>query len=189
LHKKSILRYGFKAYAERLANEYREQLNLHPCDPLCAFDLAKHMQVGIYEINEFLEDKTSSATLLTEWSALTMTTKKGNTIVIHNPNHSSARQQSNIMHELAHIICKHEIIELVPDFILPEGMRYFDEAQEEEAKCLGSTLQLPKPGLLWAKKQNMSNDEVAIHFNASNDMVNFRMNTTGISKITKYLIK
>jgi Zn-dependent peptidase ImmA (M78 family) len=62
-------------------------------------------------------------------------------------------------------------------------MRNYDAEQEEEAKCLGSTLQLAKPGLLWARKRNMSYEDISDYFNASVNMVKYRMNITGIAKV------
>ncbi len=186
--KKSILKRGFKANAERLAIEYRSKLLIHPCAPLCAFKLSEHLSIPVCSATEFLKQEDEIALLSgtngveCEWSALTMVTKAGNRIIIHNPFHSIGRQQSDVMHELAHIICKHEIKENTYDFAIPFGMRNFDEVQEEEAKCLGSTLQIARPGLLWSKKRDMDNHAIAEHFNASIDMVNYRMNTSGVSK-------
>lgn len=188
LAKKDILKRGFKADAERKAKEYREALSIHPCAPLCAFKLAEHLIVPVYPATEFLtlthdiNNLNGSNGKDPEWSALTMLTKAGNRIIIHNSFNSVARQQSDLMHELAHIICKHERSQSEYDFEIPFGMRDYDELQEEEAKCLGSTLQLPTPCLLWAKKRNMSNGDIAGHFNASEVMVTYRMNMTGIFK-------
>ncbi|MNL71025.1 hypothetical protein D3C87_1961100 [compost metagenome] len=86
------------------------------------------------------------------------------------------------MHEIAHILCEHKVKELPQGVNLPFGMRDFDQLQEEEAIYLGATLQLSKPCLLWAKKRKMTNDEIASHFNASVEMVNFRMSVTGLNK-------
>lgn len=185
---KNILKWGFKSKAERLAKQYRVDLKIHPCAPLCAFKLAEHLNVPVYQATDFLT-LPSDVKILTgingndcEWSALTMSTKAGNKIIIHNPFHSVARQQSDIMHELAHFICKHERHQVKYDFEIPFGMRHFDEVEEEEAKCLGSTLQLATPCLLWARKNNMTKEDIADYFNASKDMVIYRMNMTGISK-------
>lgn len=185
---KSVLKRGFKANAEKLAKQYREDLNIHPCAPLCAFKLAQHLQVPVFSAMEFVK-LPEEINLLSgstgndcEWSALTMTTKSGTRIIIHNPFHSVARQQSDIMHEVAHIICKHEHDQQYYDFDIPFGMREFNELQEEEAKCLGSTIQLATPCLLWANKRNMATEAIAEYFNASTDMVTYRMNMTGIAK-------
>ena len=66
-------------------------------------------------------------------------------------------------------------------------LREFDEVQEEEAKCLGAALQLAKPCLFWANKRSMSYEDIANYFNASKDMVTYRMNMTGIAKRTHFL--
>ncbi len=185
---KSTLRRGFKSNAERLAIEYREKLSLHACDALCAFKLAKYLEVPVYSATDFLtsQDDIDRLSGLGDkdcgWSALTMPTLAGNRIIIHNPYHTSARQQSNVMHELAHIICKHERGEQNIEIPIPLGMRHFDEEQEEEAKCLGAVLQITRPGLLWARNRNMTTAEIASYFNASHEMVTYRMNTSGVIK-------
>lgn len=188
LAKRDILKRGFKANAERLARQYREVLHIHPCAALCAFKLAEYLQVPLCKSAEFLNLPDEIATLSAAsgidcgWSALTMVAKSGTRIILYNEYHSEARQQSDIMHELAHVICKHERQQKEYDFEIPFGMREFDEVQEEEAICLGSTLQLPSPALLWAKKRNMTHIEIATHFNASQDMVKYRLNMTGVAK-------
>jgi Zn-dependent peptidase ImmA (M78 family) len=188
LAEKSTLRRGFKAEAERLAIKYREDLSLHACAPLCGFKLAKHLGVPVYPATEitsndpYLGVMSSDAENSSEWSALTMVTKANNRIIIHNPFHEMGRQQSNLMHELAHIICQHEYSYVETDFRIPFGMRHFDALQEEEAKCLGATLQLATPCLLWSKKKGLSIEQTALHFVASTEMVVYRMNMTGVAK-------
>lgn len=86
------------------------------------------------------------------------------------------------MHEISHVICNHEHQEKVYDFEIPFGMRHFDEVQEEEAKCLASTLQLATPCLLWAAKKKMTFEEISKYFTASIDMIQYRMNMTGIAR-------
>ena len=86
---KIILKRGFKANAERLAKEYREKLNIHPCAALCAFKLAEYLQIPVYKITEFTTNQLHIELLSgkngDEWSALTMITEVGTTIIIHNP--------------------------------------------------------------------------------------------------------
>ena len=182
--KKNVFKRGFKADAERLAKQYREELKIHPCAPLCAFKLALYLKIPVFKATEFLSSAADIELLSDncEWSALTMTTKAGNRIIIHNEFHSEVRQQSNIMHELAHAICNHQHNQNEYDFDIPFGMREFNEVQEEEAKYLGATLQLATPCLLWANKRKLSYEEIAGHFNASQEMVIYRLNITGINR-------
>ncbi|WGQ09022.1 ImmA/IrrE family metallo-endopeptidase [Pedobacter gandavensis] len=188
----SILKRGFKAQAERLAVEYRGKLGLGPADPLCAFELAKYMGVQVFEATDFPKSEREISLLSGNgdqdcgWSALTMKTASGNTIIIHNSFHTAARQQSNIMHELAHIICEHSLKGLTHDVPLPIGMREYDKLQEEEAICLGATFQISKPGLMWAIEKNMSNTQIATYFNASEQMVSYRKRLSGAEKQAFY---
>jgi Zn-dependent peptidase ImmA (M78 family) len=194
LIKKSYLKRGFKAEAERKATNFRIELGLNAYQHLRAFDLANYLNVEVLSPKVLGLDEKDLIILMGEsnkssgWSALTMTDKKKRKIIIHNVNASQARQQSNIMHELAHIICKHEII--IPDgHILPGYMRYFDKFQEAEAEYLGGCLQLSRECLIWALKGNMSKEEIASNYSASMQMVNFRINTTGVNKQLKYYRK
>jgi hypothetical protein len=189
LEYKGKLEHGFKAKAEKLAAEFRNKLHLHPCAPMCAFKLANYLEIPIFSALEFLHLQKDKEILSNdcEWSALTMNTSSGATIIIHNPFHSPARQQSDLMHEIAHVICEHKHPMKDFDVAVPVGMRSFNLIQEEEARCLGSTLQLPRPALLWAKKRDMSTFEIADYFNASQDMVVFRLNTSGVNKQSYFL--
>lgn len=188
----SILKRGFKAQAERLAVEYRGKLGLGPAEPLCAFKLAEYMGIEIFKATDFLksDDEVTRLSGTGEndcgWSALTMKVASGNTIIIHNAFHTPARQQSNIMHELAHIICEHSLKGLTHNVPLPIGMREYDKLQEEEAICLGATLQINKPALMWAMNKNMSDAQIATHFNASEQMVAYRKRLSGAEKQAFY---
>ncbi len=192
--KESILKRGFKAKAEKLATEYREQMNIHACAPLCAFELAKHLKIETIKATEFLTTKEDIDRLSgaigesCEWSALTMVCASGNKIIIYNPFNSEGRQQSDVMHELAHIICEHKHKERDKNGAIPFGLRDYDHLQEEEAKHLGSILQLSSPCLLWAAKRKMTVLQISDYFNASTEMVKFRLNTTGIARRTKVTV-
>lgn len=186
---KDLLKRGFKAKAERLSAEFRTKMSIHPYEPLCAFKLAEHLNIRIYNATEFLSLPDEINKLSNEdfgWSALTMVTRANNRIIIHNPYHSKARQQSDIMHELAHVICEHKHSLSKYDFNIPLGMRDFDELQEEEAICLGSTLQIARPGLLWAVEQNYTVEQIANYFNSSIEMATYRLRISGVVKQHAY---
>jgi Zn-dependent peptidase ImmA (M78 family) len=86
------------------------------------------------------------------------------------------------MHELAHVICGHKVSEEIVKTGLTGFLRNHDEQQENEAEWLGSCLQLPRTALIWALKEKMTNIDIADHFNASEEMVKYRINITGVKK-------
>ncbi len=194
--KNSMLPHGFKAKAERIAVDFRERLDLNAYDPLSAFDLAKHLKIAVLTPIEAGLTKAEAHTLMKSgsgWSGLTLKNIEGEHIIIFNNYESSARQQSTVMHELSHVICEHELPQpkIVANQVLP--FRSYDPIFEEEAKCLGGSLQIPRAGLLWALKKEMTISEISDHFLASESMVTFRINTTGVNKqlsfTKKYFVK
>lgn len=189
--KKPQFKRGFKTWAEDKAIEYRLQLNLKSIDPLDAFDLAKHLKVPIYipsEISNLSSDDLNALSKSSnKWSAVTVPVSEFQNLIIHNPLHAAARQQSNLMHELAHIICGHQADPNKIPVELRGLMRHHDEYQECEANWLGGCLQLPRDALVWALRNRMSMSSIGEHFNASVDMVRYRINITGVKKqVSRY---
>lgn len=185
---------GFKKWADEIAIDTRKQLGLYPSSPLCAFKLCKHLNIPIFEpsqveglstehLNELLGNGSS------HWSALTIPLPLDKYLIIHNPTHSEARQQSNLMHEIAHILCKHTIPEEKRKTKLSGFLRNLDMDQENEAEWLGACLQLPRPALLYSLKKGMTQLEIAEYYNCSIEMVRYRTNITGVNKQIRYLKK
>jgi Zn-dependent peptidase ImmA (M78 family) len=97
--------------------------------------------------------------------------------IVHNSSHTLARQQSNLMHEFAHVILKHKMVGYDPKTGLPQRR----QQDEDEAVYLGGCLQIPRRGLLWAVQEKLTLSQITLHFNASEEMVRFRSNISGIS--------
>jgi len=183
---------GFKKWSDDKAIELREEIGLFASSPLCAFDLCEHLKIPIFVPHQIkgLSDRQIN-TLLNEgnshWSAASIPIDDSNYIIIHNPNHSQARQQSNLMHELAHIICKHKIPIDKLNLGLTGFLRNHNEEQENEAEWFGSCLQLPRPSLMWAFKRKVKREEIAIFFNASVDLVGYSIIVTGVNRRLSYM--
>jgi len=177
---------GFKAWAEHEAIEQRRRLGLGATVPLPATQLAAYLDITIVSpehipgmTREHLEcllqrDRSS-------WSAITVNINSATTI-IHNTGHARTRQESNLMHEIAHIICKHAPSELIRVGGLPFLLREYNAEQEEEASWLGACLQLPRPALLWAVKRRMTVAEMVQYFQASEELIRYRRQVTGIDR-------
>lgn len=180
------MRRGFKAWAENTALEKRRTLGLSTTAALPARILSTYLGVTIVRPDEIpgmtpnvlhhLQDIDPES-----WSATSII---GNTctVIIHNPTHSLRRQESDLMHELAHILCNHQPSQLVQSTSFPFPMRSYDVDQEEEAGWLGGCLQLPRESLLWAIQHGMNNSMIVQHFCASLELVRYRRQVTGVDR-------
>jgi hypothetical protein len=186
-------KHGFKTFAEKKSIDYRKLLGLEPYDFLCAFKLCKYLNIPLltpYDVpnleKEYLNNLLGVGS--DNWSAVSIQIESGKYIIIHNNTHSPTRQQSNIMHELAHILCEHTSLD-TQLYNLPASLRTYNESQEAEAIWLGGSLQLPRELLIHFLKTK-TNIKTIAHLNtASEEMVQYRINVTGVSLQIKRAIK
>ena len=179
------MRRGFKTWAENLALEKRRILSLSDAAALPARVLGDHLETIIISPNEipgFPEHMRNRLQYADpdSWSATTFV-RNGCTVIIYNNVHSPRRQESDIMHELSHLLCNHQPSQLVRTDFFPFPLRSYDVNQEEEASWLGGCLQLPRPALLWAMSRGMNDSMMVEHFGASIDLVRYRRQITGVN--------
>lgn len=113
------------------------------------------------------------------WSAFTMRVEDRH-LIVYNSTQSSARQNSVVMHELAHITLGHE---LTSASVTEDGHfvpTTYDQDQEHEADWLAGALLLPRPALLKIKFNNMIDDVAMDYFKVSNQMLTWRFRMTGV---------
>lgn len=174
---------GFKTEAERIAAQCRSDLGLKDFQPLSAFSLAEHLNLKVIAPTDLLGlSNNSLAALLnsggaSHWSAVTIGKDKPE-LIIYNSSHSPCRTESNIMHECAHVLLEHLMGKIDTSLAIP--LRKYDAMQEMEAEWLGGCLQLPTPAL---KKfyvfGSHTAEQIAELFNASLQMVRYRLGVTG----------
>lgn len=165
---------------EAIATKQRNVLNFKAFDSFSAKVLIEHFQARIFTAETVPHAEPEQIKVLCNsdnWSAGIIKIKP--LWIVHNFRHTSARRQSNLMHEFAHVILKHKMVGYDPKTGLPQRR----QQDENEAVYLGGCLQIPRRGLLWAKQNQMNSSQVALHFNASGEMVKFRCNINGISLI------
>jgi IrrE N-terminal-like domain len=177
---------GFKAAAERIAAEQRQLLGLSTVAPLLARLLANHHRIILIEPAQIPGMTPAFLTQLliidpSAWSGVTLEANS-RVAIIYNSEHSPARQESDIMHELSHIFCNHQPTQLVQLNNLPIVLRSFDSTQEDEASWLSGCLKLPRPALLWARQRGMDDAAIAAHFEMSIDLAIYRRNKTGVDR-------
>lgn len=176
------MRRGFKAEAERLAASVRKEMGKRPSEHVDAVELARHAGAEVRRADEL----TSLAKLeeLDElqpgaFSACTFSIG-GRHIVVYSPIASPGRTQSDIAHEVAHLLLQHSVksVETIA------GVSFFtcDPDEEQEANWLAGCLLLPRPLLLQAARRGMDSAAIADAFNVSETMAAFRLRTTGVER-------
>ena len=180
------MRRGFKKWCEDQAAKWRQELGLPLTGRLPADLLAKRLNIKLLYPRNIPGVSAEDLNQLTytdpcSWSAVTVAVERCRFTIL-NSNHSSARRESNLMHELAHIICEHQSKRVVIVPGVPFPLREYRKEDEKEAEWLGGCLQIPRVGLVWALGQNMTQNQIATYYGASSDMVRFRRNVTGVDR-------
>ena len=172
---------GFKADAERRAITLRAEMGLGPADALPPADLAEHLRVGFRMADTLVPMAALAALDKLQpgcFSACTLPGPNGPVVVV-NPLNSAGRQQSDAMHELSHILLRHETrqLERIGDLV------FFtcDPDQEEQADHLGATLLLPRPLLVAAHAGGMTIAAIAETYGVSEQLARWRVNSTGVA--------
>lgn len=176
---------GFKTWCENTAVGIRKKMGLTSTSPLSPFDLAQQLGVIIWELDSVPGLDAGVTGYLSsadgdEWSAVTVEANNKKIIVV-NPSHSEARQASDLMHELAHVILSHSAAKV---FMTPEGyaLRDFDEKQEAEANWFAGCLLLPREALADCLRKRKTADEALEEYGVSKQLYTYRQNMTGVRK-------
>lgn len=169
------LSWQFRERCEGIATQWREHLNLLAYAPLPANRLSSELN-ALLCCPDDLDASREAIDYLSQaqdWSGMIKSFTP--LIILYNPTISPARYESTIMHELAHVILKHPPGRL---YLVTGDVwrREFDSMIEAEAAYLGSCLQIPRRALHWAYQKKMNIKQIAEHFGASNEMVQWRMN-------------
>jgi Zn-dependent peptidase ImmA (M78 family) len=175
---------GFKTFCEQTAEAHRRQRRLHVWEPLSATVIAAEMKARIVTPNELPTLPADvRQRLLTDhsevWSAITISATPP--LIVYNPMHKPARQNSDLMHELAHLLLEHVPLKVYIDPNTRVALRHHDKDQEEQANWLSACLLLPRAALERIMQLHLSDSEACARYNVSLDMLRFRMGTSGVS--------
>jgi Zn-dependent peptidase ImmA (M78 family) len=176
---------GFKSWCENIAAIQRKILGLKQLDPLDPWKLAKHMNTIVWKADEVPDIDKHSLKILEDdkdsWSAVTLNVGEAK-LVILNPSHSQLRLNSDLMHELAHIIIGHTAHRM--DFFDDDLsiLNTHNKDQEDEAQWLAGCLLLPRIVVEDLVRNGFTIDEVKLKYGVSEDMYKYRKSITGVSK-------
>lgn len=171
------LTFAFRQRCEAIATDQRYLLKKLAFEPLPATDLAATLGARVLSPEQMGVDATILIALMEaqNWSAMLFGVNPP--IIVCRPDHSPARIESDLMHELAHLLLKHPYGRYDP----VSGEISKDSQHEREADYLGSCLQIPRRGLQWAAQIRLTLEQTAIHFGASVQMVEWRSRMTGVT--------
>lgn len=162
----------------------RSDLGFAPDDPLSALKLSKCFRTVVWTEQDIRGLNDADLVQLTHkdpdsWSAFTMRVGEHH-LIVFNSTQSAPRQNSVVMHELAHIILGHELTSasLTEDgHFVPTT---YDQDQEDEADWLAGTLLLPRPALLRIRRMGMSDEQAIDAYAVSQQMLTWRFRMTGV---------
>jgi hypothetical protein len=180
---------GFKTWCERYSAAKRKELGLKPTDPLDPRQLAANLGIRVWRVDEVPGITKDMLEVLLRndgvtpscWSAVTVVVGS-KVVVILNTSHSSGRQSSDLMHELAHRIREHKAQDVA---ISPSGLMFlrdYDKVQEEEADWLSGCLLLPREALISIKRRRLEAQDAAVTFGVSQRMLTYRLAMTGVNR-------
>jgi len=179
------LRHGFKAEAERLAAEEREELQIGPLDPLDPWVLAQNHGVQVVRLSDLpgTESDVSDAVrhfsgpARASFSALLLPIGLG-VAIVENETHALTRRISNLAHEMSHLLLEHDFGYVLFD----DGCREMDPVVEEEALWLSGELLVPRAGALDCAKNSWTDEQVAELYEVSVAFARMRMNWSGVRR-------
>jgi IrrE N-terminal-like domain len=174
------MRRGFKAEAERRALKIREEMGKRPSEGLDALDLARHIGADVRSADEL----TTRAKLQTLeelqpgcFSACTFTVGDRH-VIVYSPLASVGRTQSDIAHEVAHIVLRHTMKSV--QTIGRVSFFTCDADEEQEANWLAGCLLLPRRLLYLAARRGLNSAGIAEAYGVSEPMAAYRLRTTGV---------
>ncbi|MHB8562403.1 MAG: ImmA/IrrE family metallo-endopeptidase [Acidiferrobacteraceae bacterium] len=177
---------GFKAWCETISTQYRKALGLQPTEPLDPLRLAQHLGITVWTTAQVPGLSPATLKILTKddpssWSAVTIYLAS-QCVIIHNHVHAVGRTNSNLAHELAHVIIGHKParIDVTPDNALM--LNVYDKKQESEADWLAGCLLLPRPALEHIRRSKLNSRVARETYGVSEPMYDYRVRMTGVDK-------
>jgi hypothetical protein len=180
-----MYRRGFKAWCENTSLLLRTELELRPNDALDPRRLAAHLEVTVWKLEEVPGIPADCVAVLRadpdSWSAATVCEGALHAIIL-NSGHSSARMNSDLMHELSHLILAHTParVDVSPDGMLL--LSTFDRLQEDEANWLSGALLLPRTVLFDVRGRSLCDSEACRIYGCSQDMLTYRLRMTAVDR-------
>src|SRR5207249_3526501 len=168
------------AEAERIAQSVRKAMGLRSIDPMDSVGLARHVAAEVRRADELVDLAKLEALEAIQPGAFSAATFHVNDrrVVVYSPVASDGRRQSDIAHEVAHLLLAHRVNEVRRVGEL--SLFTCDPDEEQEANWLAGCLLLPRQLLLRAAKAGLDARGIAVRYRVSEQMAAFRIRATGV---------
>ena len=171
------IRRGFKAEAEWYAEDLRKSLDLSPLEPIPVLELANLLGVRVFNFSDF-PGPAPAHKHLSQISALCFRVDRDCAVIVNN-THSKGRINSSLCHEFAHLLLMHEVEVIAAT---EKGCRNFDSEKEREADWLSGCILIPKKAAHHLVFEERPQEQIALEYGVSLDMLKFRLNVSGAYK-------
>jgi Zn-dependent peptidase ImmA (M78 family) len=176
------LRRGFKAESERRAADLWKAMGLKASDAMDAIALGKHLDCIVRSAGELIDvAKLKELKRIQDdaFFACTFELSGNRRAIVYSPL-SPERINSDVAHEVAHVLLGHQLSRL--EHIDGVAFLSCDTTQEDEAKWLAGCLLLPRVALMHDLKRRMSISTIAKNRVLSEQMIRYRINVTGADR-------
>jgi len=156
-------------------------MGLGPSEPVRATTIAEHLGVEVFPADQLIARSRLEELQQLQYDAFSGATFRmpsGRTVVVYNPLSNAGRTNSDIAHEVSHLILDHpaKTVERV-------GSHNFftcDAEEEQEANWLAGCLLLPRPLLLKEARAGATAEDLAERHEVSTQMATWRLNASGV---------
>ena len=177
------LRRGFKTEAERLAKDIWREMSLTPNDSMDAVKLAEHVGCDVHRADALVDiGKLEQLKRVQDdaFFACTFELPGDRYAIVFNPLMSERRRNSDLAHEVAHIVLGHSLSRL--ERLGDVAFLRCDKQQEEAAAWLSGCLLLPRFVLIHDRRERRKPSTIARNRVLSSDMVDYRVRVTGVAR-------
>ncbi len=176
------------AVAERYENEaarIRRRHGFSYAEPINPFAFADSLGLKVIEPTDIPEiseqDLARLDTIGADWSGLSFSLSDNRIIVILNSSHEQPRKRITLMEEICHFLYHHKP-KVKVHLIGPERINFLDFTRQDEkdAYWIAAAILVPYKALKSLIIKRKTCQEIAAHFEVSQELIRFRINVTGL---------
>lgn len=155
-----MLESEFYERCESIALRMRHMLSLPAYAPLPSHRVASKLEIDVLcpgDLTSMTQTDIEQAMDTQGWAAITVLTQPA--MIIRHPHRDLVQAESDIMHELAHVLLEHKPERLghISEFRVA---RTYSKVQEYQADTLADYLQVPRAALYYLRQRGDTLDHI-----------------------------